>query len=174
MLKDMIFSTDCLTHRDDFDIYYKNCNIDVKIEDYDGYHEQVIDGTIREDQPYGCRLINQDQWNENSDSIDIYVFGAFEHELSQSYKIHQVKRIYLIGFITKADALEYEFSQFTPANRRLWTPAKIIPNQDLREMKNINTVFECDRNEVIDGNFKERCMELIEKIIEIVELNESK
>jgi hypothetical protein len=146
ILIDMILSTDCLIHRDECDLNFNNCNIDVKIEDYDGWQNKVLNGTIKYGDPYGCRLINKGQWKENGENIDIYVFGAFDYPFSENFKMNNAKNINLIGFIEKKNAAKYPFSSKTPANKILPTPAKIIPNSDLEDMSHLKNVVDCGRN----------------------------
>jgi hypothetical protein len=140
VLKEMVYSTDCLTHRDECDVFFNGCSIDVKLEDYDGYQDKVINNTIKKNEPYGCRLINKAQWEQNSKNIDIYVFGAFDYNFSDNFKLHNVKNVNLIGFIEKKDVEKYEFSDTTPAGRKLPTETKIIPNDDLKDINLLKNI----------------------------------
>ena len=144
MIKQMLIDTECLKHRDTHDLNYNSCNIDIKIEDYANYHSKVINGTIKVTEPYGCRLINKGQWEQNGHNIDYYVFGTAEYQLSNSYKLKDVKSIYFIGFLSHEDLEKYPFSEYTPANKKLLTPAKIIPNKDLKDM-NLLKEIRCNR-----------------------------
>ncbi|MBX0311517.1 MAG: hypothetical protein JHC31_07025 [Sulfurihydrogenibium sp.] len=134
---DMIYSTNCLTHRDEYDLIYNGLKIDVKMEDYGRFHDKVLNDTIRSDELYGNRLINKAQWEENSKKIDIYVFGTFEKPFSYSYQLDKVESVYLVGFVEKSEIEEMEFSDITPAGGRLYTPAKIIPHEKLNHMNKL-------------------------------------
>jgi hypothetical protein len=144
IIKQMLIDTGCLKHRDTHDLIYNKCFIDVKIEDYNGFHNKVINGTILETEPYGCRLINQGQWKQNGNNIDYYVFGAAEYPFSKNYKLKDVKSIYLIGFLSHKDLEPYPFDIKTPANKKLHTPAKIIPNKKLKDI-NLLKHIKCDK-----------------------------
>jgi len=137
MLVDMVYSTNCLTHRDEYDLVYNGLKIDVKIEDYSISQNKVLNNTIKSNELYGCRLINKAQWEENSKNIDIYVFGAFDEAFSYSYKLDQVKNVYLIGFVKKSEIETMEFSNITPAGGKLHKPAKIIPNDKLIDINKL-------------------------------------
>ena len=162
MIKQMLIDTECLKHRDTHDLNYNNCNIDVKIEDYSSYHNKVINGTIKVTEPYGCRLINKDQWEQNGHNIDYYVFGTTEYQLSNSYKLKDVKNIYFIGFLSHEELEKYSFSKKTPANKELWKPAKIIPNEDLKDMNLLKNI-RCNRE---TNNFNKNIFSDCENILE--------
>lgn len=131
MLTTMVYETDGLTKRDRFDLLYKKNNIDVKIEDFSVYQDAVINGFINEKQPYGCRLINVNQWNQNSHNIDYYVFGCFQYAFRENFKLHDARSIFLLGYMPKSVLIDKPISSFSPANKKLNTPAKIIPNHCL-------------------------------------------
>ena len=161
MLINMIIATDCLTHRDEYDLIFRGNNIDVKIEDYNGYHQKVINNEIRYDEPYGCRLINQSQWEENGELIDYYLFGTFDQAITRNHTLDRVEYIYLIGYMSKTQAEQYEFSEYSPAHRRLWTPAKIIPNDHLIQVYLLRDIPYGTREINVVNNITNRCNELI-------------
>jgi hypothetical protein len=137
MIVDMVYSTNCLKHRDEYDLVYNGLRIDVKMEDYGKFQNKVLNNTIKNNELYGHRLINKTQWEENSKKIDIYVFGTFEKPFSYFYKLDQVKSVYLIGFVEKSEIETMEFSNITPAGGKLHTPAKIIPHDKLIDINKL-------------------------------------
>lgn len=166
MLKEMVYSTDCLTHRDKYDLFFNSCNIDIKIEDYGTYQEKVLNNTIRTDEPYGCRLINKSQWIENSNHIDFYIFGTFDHAFSDKFKLHNAKNINLLGFVSHNDIKDLPFSKYTPAGKKLLTEAKIIPHSSLKNINLLKTIINCGR-EIQRSDFtinKPECIKIIQKL----------
>lgn len=166
VIKQMLIDTDCLRHRDTHDLVYNSCNLDIKIEDYgsEKIHKKIIEGTITKEEPYGCRLINRKQWEENGENIDYYIFGTTDLPLSEEHKLHQVKSLYFIGFLSKKDLEEYPFSQYTPANKKLHTEAKIIPNNKLKNIELLKQIPSCDRHTSTYENDKlkdDKCQEIL-------------
>jgi len=158
----MVISTDCLSHRDESDLKFRMCNIDVKVEDFGKYHGRVINRNIRKDEPYGCRLINEHQWRENSKHIDYYVFATTDRPLSEEHTLDRVKTIYLLGFISRRELENnerYRLADRTPAGKKLHTRAKIIPGEDLKDMEKLKEIEPC-----YERAGEERCREAIERI----------
>ena len=169
IIEQMLIDTECLQHRDTHDLVYKLCNIDVKIEDYGSKetHKKIIEGTISPTETYGCRLINRAQWQENGENIDYYVFGTTDIPLSRRHKLHQVKSLWFIGFLSKKELEKYPFSLKTPAGKSLYTEAKIIPTCDLRDITSLRDIEPCNRTaKVIDRSKLENedCQKILEQL----------
>ena len=80
-LQRMLVETDLLTHRDKSDLVYRGHRVDVKTELIpDGRRPSVIDRSIGDNEPYGKRLINKDQLDDNEEGSDIYLFGTLDSE----------------------------------------------------------------------------------------------
>lgn len=134
-LKSMIIDTDLLTHRDEYDILYKGWRTDIKTEIYpDEKFNRAIRKQIDVKETYGCRLININHFLENSATVDIYVFATIDNQDPRLAKYWIP-----IGWIYKDDVTKIcpEPKGYTPSGARLWTKAYIIPNAELRELKDI-------------------------------------
>ena len=145
-LREMIDTTNGLSHRDDSDVKFRNHNIDVKIEDYGYKHNYIIENNVRFDEPYGCRLINEEQWSENKSSTDIYLFGSFDPQLSKLNKIHNAREIAWIGYATSKEIEECESGIQTPAKTILNTIARMIPNDKLNPADKLKIIPMGTRN----------------------------
>jgi hypothetical protein len=78
-IRSMLVDTDLLTHRDDYDLLHRGWRVDVKMEIFpDDKFGNVIAGTIKDNETYGCRLINNDHMKENSATVDIYLFSTID------------------------------------------------------------------------------------------------
>lgn len=148
MLDAMISATDGLTHRDEGDITHNCMNIDVKIEDFANSHELVLSGKILPNQPYGCRLINEEQWQENHEGTDEYLFGCFDPPIGPCNLLHQARRIAWIGCISSEEVAKMAVAQYSPAGRQLHTPARIIPNGKLRPANSLKNASPGNRTPV--------------------------
>lgn len=137
ILAEMIDSTDGLAHRDQFDIWFNGYNVDAKIEHYGDFHDEVVAGQQGYRDPYGCRLINADQWEENHGFTEIYLFGCFEPPLSETHLLHQIDAAKWVGWITAKQVEEMDISRFSPAGPWLPRPAKIIPHSSLRPVEEL-------------------------------------
>jgi len=135
LMKNMVLDTDLLAHRDECDLIFRGNRVDVKTEFYgkdQESHDQklvkVLDGSIGEKETYGCRLINDNQFRENSDTIDYYLFATID-----KMDPRKAKYWYPIGFISKTRAKDVAPKPmwWSPAGARLWTPAHCIPNKCL-------------------------------------------
>ena len=168
----MVASTDCLSHRDESDLRFRMCNLDVKVEDFGKFHEKVVNGEIGESEPYGCRLINKNQWIENSHHIDYYVFATTDRPLSKGYTLDKVRGIYLLGFIPKGeleDEKKYPFQKITPAGGRLHTPAKVIPNKNLKDIRELKKISPC-YSRIAEG----KCRKIVEEIFQVFKSSPSR
>jgi hypothetical protein len=140
MFCDMIDATDGLAHRDQFDLWYNGYNLDAKIEDFAEYHQRVVDGLIQYKEPYGCRLINGKQWEENHGFTDIYLFGCFDPPMSERHLLHHIGRIRWLGFSTAGEVEQKEIKKFSPAGGWLPRPAKLIPHSELHSIEEFMTL----------------------------------
>lgn len=128
ILHEMIDATDGLYHRDEADLFVNGRNIDVKIEDYANHHEAVLTGRARPEDPYGCRLINEGQWEENRTGVDAYLFGCFDPPLTRTNPLHIARSLAWIGCISSGKAASAQTGRRTPAGLYLHVPARMIPN----------------------------------------------
>ena len=140
IMRNMVLDTDLLSHRDECDIIYKGHRIDVKTEFYPEHKfKKVINNTITKNETYGCRLINDNQFRENSHGVDIYFYGTIDN-------IHPRKANfwYGIGWITttRVKKIAPNPTLLSPAGARLWTPAHCIPNEDLEEINSLINIKE--------------------------------
>lgn len=137
MFCDMIDATDGLAHRDQSDMNFRQYNIDAKIEDFGGYHAEVINGDQGPTAPYGCRLINLDQYKDNKESTDIYLFGCFDPPLSDQRLVHDIRSVLWLGWVD-SDFVETCFGGgFVPGGARLHAWAKQIPHGKLRPISEL-------------------------------------
>lgn len=137
MLKDMIVATDGLAHRDQFDLYYRGWNIDAKVEDFRDYHQAVIAGGLGYKDPYGCRLINADQYNENKGFTDVYLFGCFDAPMGDDRLLHDIDRVLWLGWVEASFVEQCAEQPFSPAGPRLPSWARLVPHEDLRPMEEL-------------------------------------
>jgi hypothetical protein len=130
LMRNMVLDTDLLTHRDECDIIYRGNRIDVKTEFYpEEKFQSVIDGTIKPKETYGCRLINDNQFRENSKNIDIYFFATIDN-----LDPRKAKYWYPVGWLTTTEAKNIAPNPmwWSPSGARLWTPAHCLPNNQLK------------------------------------------
>ena len=142
VMRNMVLDTDLLSHRDECDVIFRGHRIDVKTEFYpEEKFESVINKTITKKETYGCRLINDNQFRENSHGIDIYLYGTIDN-----LDPRKAKYWYGIGWITteKAKLVAPEPMWWSPSGARLWTPAHCIPNEDLDEFEILHSIEEGD------------------------------
>lgn len=132
MFCDMIDATDGLAHRDQSDMNFRQFNLDAKIEDFGGYHARVINGEQGPKAPYGCRLINLDQYEENKGGTDIYLFGCFDPPLSNELLIHDIRSVLWLGWVDAAFVEKCFGGGFVPGGNRLPAWAKQIPHGELK------------------------------------------
>lgn len=140
MLCTMIDLTDGLAHRDQFDVWFNGYHIDAKIEDYAERHHQVLSGSLGPREPYGNRLINADQWEENHGFTDIYLFGCFDPQMGEGRLIHQIDRIRWVGYATAQEVEAAPSGGFIPGGPRLPMRAKIIPHGQLHALDQLFTL----------------------------------
>jgi hypothetical protein len=131
ILSEMVDATDGLAHRDQFDIWFNGHNVDAKIEHYGDYHDNVVAGLQGRKAPYGCRLINADQWEENHGFTDIYLFGCFDPPLSEARLLGQIDAVRWVGWVTAEHVEQMPVGRFSPAGAWLPRPAKLIPHETL-------------------------------------------
>lgn len=134
-MRNMVLDTDLLSHRDECDIIFRGHRIDVKTEFYpEEKFESVINKTISKRETYGCRLINDNQFRENSNGIDIYLYGTIDN-----LDPRKAEYWYGIGWITteKAKEIAPEPMWWSPSGARLWTPAHCIPNEELSGLEDL-------------------------------------
>lgn len=137
MFCDMIDATDGLAHRDQSDMRFHDFHVDAKIEDFDDYHDRVISSRQGPKDPYGCRLINLDQYEENKGATDIYLFGCFDPPQSDNLLIHDISSVLWLGWV-ESDFVETCFGGgFIPGGRRLPAWAKQIPHNSLRPISDL-------------------------------------
>lgn len=140
LMRNMVLDTDLLAHRDECDLIYRGTRIDVKTEFYPPEKfEKVITNTISKKETYGCRLINDNQFRENSGTIDVYLFATLDN-----LDPRKAKYWYGIGWITTVEAKEIAPNPmwWSPAGARLWTPAHCIPNEDLHPVDKLLSIKE--------------------------------
>lgn len=77
-LQRMMIDTGLLQGRDEQDLIWRGHRIDVKTEEVGRNVGAVVDRTITPDRPYGSRLINADQYRENHQTVDVYLFATFD------------------------------------------------------------------------------------------------
>ena len=138
IMRNMVLDTDLLTHRDECDLVFNGHRVDVKTEFYPAHKfDSVINRTIAKNETYGCRLINDKQFRENSNGIDIYLYGTMD-----SVDPRQANYWYGIGWISKDRIMKIapEPSSFSPAGAKLWTPAHCIPNEDLEDLNSLLSI----------------------------------
>lgn len=140
MFCDMIDATDGLAHRDQSDMNFRQFNVDAKVEDFGGYHAQVINGEQGPTAPYGCRLINLDQYEDNKASTDIYLFGCFDPPLSDELLIHDIRSVLWLGWVDTNFVEGCFGGGFVPGGNRLPAWAKQIPHGDLRPVSELLTL----------------------------------
>lgn len=141
IMRNMVLDTDLLTHRDECDFVYKGNRIDVKTEFYpDDKFERAIKRELKEKETYGCRLINDNQFRENSKNIDVYLFATID-----DIDPREAEYWYPIGWIMKKRAEEVAPKPmwWSPAGARLWVPAHCIPN---KELENPEDIFQIGQN----------------------------
>ena len=135
IMRNMILETDLLAHRDECDLVFMGNRIDVKTEFYgkdQASHEmklvKVLDRSIKPNETYGCRLINDNQFRENSGTIDYYLFATID-----KMDPRKAKYWHPIGWLSTAKAKEIAPTPmwWSPAGARLWTPAHCLPNSEL-------------------------------------------
>ncbi|MGE5406879.1 MAG: hypothetical protein ACM3NR_04120 [Methanosarcina sp.] len=151
LMRNMILDTDLLTHRDEYDMVYKGVRVDVKTEFYPPEKfDKVVNNTITKKETYGCRLINDNQFRENSGTIDVYLFATLDN-----LDPRLAKYWYGIGWITTAEAKEIAPKPmwWSPAGARLWTPAHCIPNEELHHTENLLTISQGSHS--YHGNHRE-------------------
>ena len=127
IMKNMVIDTHLLTQRDKCDIVYNGHRIDVKTEFYPKHKfSSVINKTIAKNETYGCRLINEKQFRENSDEINP----------------RKANYWYAIGWISKNKIKEIapKPSLFSPAGAKLWTPAHCVPNENLLDINSLKSL----------------------------------
>jgi len=173
LMKNMILDTDLLSHRDECDLIYKGNRIDVKTEFYPPEKfDKVVSNTIKKNETYGCRLINDNQFRENSSSIDIYLFATLDN-----LDPRLAKYWYGIGWITTAEAKRIAPAPmwWSPAGARLWTPAHCIPNEDLQATETLLTIqkgkFIYHNNHAENPKMKALDMEKFNRILKACGLN---
>jgi hypothetical protein len=135
IMRNMVLDTDLLTHRDECDIIYNGYRIDVKTEFYPEHKfNSVINKTITKNETYGCRLINDKQYRENSHGIDIYLYGTIDN-----IDPRKADFWYGIGWVSndRVKKIAPEPTLFSPAGAKLWTPAHCIPNEDLEDVNSL-------------------------------------
>lgn len=141
VLEEMIVATDGLSHRDEFDLIYRGWSIDAKIEDYGDHHEAVLAGEVTFKKPYGCRLINAAQYEQNKGTTDIYLFGCFNPPLGDDRLLHQIQRVLWLGWV-EASVVEAAPEQgYSPAGARLPSKARVIDHallQPIDQLLNID------------------------------------
>lgn len=156
----MIYETKGLCERDKGDMVYNNYRLDIKIEDFSRSQQKVLQGNIRYNEPYGCRLINSKQFSENQNHTDIYIFGAFDQALSHDFLLHQVKQVYFLGMISRKRINE-QFStplSHSPAGLKLPQMALAIPNHELKPIHLLKT---CSKQ------YAKRCEPIIQRMKQI-------
>jgi hypothetical protein len=139
MLRAMIVDTDLLQHRDEFDFVHKGWRVDVKTELYPSkLLEDVVARRLERTKRYGCRLINDNQFKENSGTIDIYLFATLDTEDDPREATYWCP----VGWITKQRAKKVapEATLWTPGGARLWVPAHCIPNDELENASDLLNV----------------------------------
>ncbi|MDB2612603.1 hypothetical protein N9Z00_02440 [Flavobacteriaceae bacterium] len=135
IMRNMVLDTDLLTHRDECDIVFNGHRIDVKTEFYPpNKFNSVINRTITKNETYGCRLINDKQFRDNSHGIDIYLYGTMDN-----IDPRKANYWYGIGWIStdRIKEIAPKPSSFSPAGAKLWTPAHCIPNEDLSDINSL-------------------------------------
>jgi hypothetical protein len=137
IFQEMIDATDGLAHRDQFDIWFNGFYVDAKIEHYGEHHKNVLKGNLRPRDPYGCRLINADQWEENHGFTDIYLFGCFDPQMDAGNLLHEIETVRFVGWVTAEEVERCEVKAWSPAGPRLPRPAKIIPHEMLRPVRDL-------------------------------------
>lgn len=146
IMRNMIIDTDLLEHRDDCDLIYRGNRIDVKTEFYGKNQQQhlsklkrILKKKIKDDEAYGCRLINNNQFKQNSRNIDIYLFGTLDNIDPRKAKIW-----ICLGWITTEHVKEISPNpqSHSPAGLKLWTPAHCIPNNILYDFEKIKLIKE--------------------------------
>lgn len=138
IMRNMVLDTDLLIHRDESDIVFNGYRIDVKTEFYPPHKfNSVINRTITKNETYGCRLINDKQFRDNSHGIDIYLYGTMDN-----IDPRKANYWYGIGWIStdRIKEIAPKPSLFSPAGAKLWTPAHCIPNEDLLEINALNSL----------------------------------
>ena len=138
IMRNMVLDTDLLTHRDECDILYYGHRIDVKTEFYPSHKfNAIINRTITKNETYGCRLINEKQFKENSHGIDIYFYGTIDN-----IDPRKANYWYGIGWISMAKVKEISpiASLYSPSGAKLWSPAHCIPNEYLGDVNSLITI----------------------------------
>lgn len=131
VMRNMVLDTDLLSHRDECDLVFRGHRIDIKTEFYPEHKfNSVVNRSISKNETYGCRLINDTQFKQNSKGIDIYLYGTIDN-----IDPRKAKYWYAIGWISKERVLQIapKPSTSTPAGAKLWTPAHCIPNENLED-----------------------------------------
>lgn len=138
IMRNMVLDTDLLTHRDECDFVFNGHRIDVKTEFFPPQKfNSIIQRTITKTETYGCRLINAQQFRDNSSGIDIYLYGTMDN-----IDPRKAKNWYFIGWISTARIKEvtpYPTS-FSPSGAKLWAPAYCIPNEDLSDIGSLKAM----------------------------------
>jgi hypothetical protein len=138
VMRNMVLDTDLLTHRDECDIIFNGHRIDVKTEFYPAdKFNSIINRTISKNETYGCRLINDKQFIDNSHGIDIYLYGTMDN-----IDPRKANYWYGIGWVStdRIKEISPKPSFFSPAGAKLWTPAHCIPNEDLEDLNTLSSL----------------------------------
>ena len=144
IMRNMIIETNLLQHRDDCDLVYNGNRIDVKTEFYgknQNQHlsklEKVLSKEIKENETYGCRLINDNQFKQNSKNIDLYLFGTLDN-----LDPRRAKYWICCGWISTEEVKKISPNprSFSPAGAKLWTPAHCIPNNILLDFEQLKLI----------------------------------
>ena len=115
---------------DDHDIIINNLKIDVKTETVPSiYAKSILKHTIKDDKPYGMRLINKGQF-ELLNKYDFVIFGLFVRGKLDYW--------YPIGCIDASTVINsYKPTYLKPYGGRYPFPASRVPNSMLKTISSL-------------------------------------
>lgn len=116
---------------DDCDFKLNNLSIDVKTETVPKvFFERILNGTIRDDQPYGRRLYSEGQFNL-LEKYDLVVFGLIIRENPDIW--------FPVGFVeAKYIQDNYRPTTITPYGKSYPSPGAPVRTSSLRSIAQLN------------------------------------
>lgn len=133
MIVQMLIETDLLQHRDECDLRFRKWRVDVKVEDIPPHlHAAVLERTIDGEAPYGKRLLNGNQFDNNYGNVDIYLFSLLD-----TADPRLATEWYPVGYIMAEDVRRV---CPRPVAERFPVPAYAIPTSSLEDPLELLTI----------------------------------